>query len=97
MNPDSTTALGMYPIDLTFTPDGVAANALIAHFIVHVYPETEYQNPNASTTCTSGIWPFFLYPSAAGTNILWTDIDNSNENMLLCGVTKNKLAVGTTY
>ncbi len=44
MNPVSASDIGMYTISLVFTPDGVAADALTTSFIVHVYPEVEYEN-----------------------------------------------------
>ncbi len=76
MNPTLESELGIYTVTLTFTPDGVAANALTARFMVHVYPATDYESVNATSQCESNIWPMMFYGINDNTIVNAFDIDS---------------------
>lgn len=77
MDPTLDSEIGMYTINLIFTPDGQTANAITTNLIVHVYPAEEYTSINTTLQCQTNIWPIYWSSTNGDTYYLGSDIDSN--------------------
>ncbi len=62
-----------------------------------MYPSANYPSAIDTEECGSNIWPFFFSAGNDNTVAIDSDVSPDALNLLICGHSRTKFTIGTTY